>query len=106
VCKFSRIYFLIFFLSSLSFAEELRDPTMPIHFSGSVGTQPMVSLKLNSILISQQRRVAVINGQFVRQGEEIKGTGFRVTGIHTNSVSLRSNESTRVLSLIDTKVKK
>jgi MSHA biogenesis protein MshK len=87
--------------------EKLRDPTMPIGVqSVSHSNSVAARLQLNSILISNQRRIAVINGQSLRQGEEIKGSGFRVLSIKTNSVTVQSNNSTRELSLIDSKVKK
>ena len=94
-------------LPVFSDAEKLRDPTMPL--GGSITNQQnpgAIALHLNSVLISSQRRVAVINGQALRQGEEIKGSGFRVVSINTNSVTVQSNNATRVLSLIDSKVKK
>jgi MSHA biogenesis protein MshK len=88
-------------------AEKLRDPTMPMGQQAASQHNPAaVALHLNSVLISSQRRVAVINGQALRQGEEIKGSGFRVVSIKTNSVTVQSNNATRVLSLIDSKVKK
>jgi MSHA biogenesis protein MshK len=93
--------------SVFSDAEKLRDPTMPIGRQiASQNNAVAVVLHLNSVLISSQRRVAVINGQALRQGEEIKGSGFRVVSIKTNSVTVQSNNATRVLSLIDSKVKK
>lgn len=87
-------------------AEKLRDPTMPMGQQAASQHPAAVALHLNSVLISSQRRVAVINGQALRQGEEIKGSGFRVVSIKTNSVTVQSNNATRVLSLIDSKVKK
>jgi MSHA biogenesis protein MshK len=97
-------------LSSLAQADTgtMRDPTMPIGKSVSVNSNnsAVVVLQLNSILISQQRRLAVINGQSLRQGDDIKGTGFRVTAIDAHSVRVQSNQTTRVLSLVNTKVKK
>lgn len=94
--------------SVLANTEKLRDPTMPLRYAavGNSQTPTAIALQLHSILISQQRRLAVINGQSLRQGDDIKGTGFRVIAIQANSVTVQSNQATRVLSLVDTKVKK
>jgi MSHA biogenesis protein MshK len=87
--------------------ERLRDPTMPLgQSSNSNAAASVIPLNLNSVLISNQRRIAIINGQTLRQGDEIKGSGFRVVSIQTNQVRLQSNNATRVLTLIDSRVKK
>ncbi len=86
--------------------EQLRDPTTPLGNVLATRENPTVVLNLNSVLISSQRKVAVINGQALRQGEEIKGSGFRVVSIKKNSVTVQSHNTTRLLSLVDSKVKK
>lgn len=109
MCKYSFMFLCILF-GSLVQADTgiLRDPTLPIGKSVAINSDKsaVVVLRLNSILISQQRRLAVINGQSLRQGDEIKGTGFRVIAIDAHSVRVQSNQATRVLSLVNTKVKK
>lgn len=69
--------------------EGLKDPTRPSHFS-SAGNVYLDGLKkqyvLNSILISDQRRVAVINGQRVTEGDRIENAVVR--GIQKSQVSL------------------
>lgn len=94
--------------SVLANTETLRDPTLPIQYAASPSKNEnlSISLKLHSILIGQHRRTAVINGQALSQGDLIKGTGFRVKHIQSNSVTVQSNQTMRVLSLVDTKVKK
>ena len=86
--------------------EQLRDPTTPLGQILATKENTVVALNLNSVLISSQRKVAVINGQALRQGEEIKGSGFRVVSIKKNSVTVQSHNTTRLLSLVDSKVKK
>jgi MSHA biogenesis protein MshK len=100
--------FLLILISASLIADagKLRDPTTPLGQSVATLDNPIVALNLNSVLISNQRRVAVINGQALRQGEEIKGSGFRVVSIKTNSVIVQSNNARRELSLVDSKVKK
>lgn len=100
--------FLLMLISASLIADtgKLRDPTTPMGQSVTTRESSIVVLNLNSVLISNQRRVAVINGQALRQGEEIKGSGFRVVSIKTNSVTVQSNNAKRELSLVDSKVKK
>ena len=61
---------------------ELRDPTRPQDTTEiSVG-----ALEVNSILISSERRVAVINEKVLKEGDEI--AGFKVIRIEQNAVHL------------------
>jgi MSHA biogenesis protein MshK len=103
-----KLFILLLFVASpiLADTEKLRDPTMPMGQVVATQANPEVVLNLNSILISSQRRVAVINGQALRQGDTIKGSAFHVVSIKNNSVTVQSNNTTRVLSLVDSKVKK
>jgi len=106
---FKLIVGIFIFIASPVFADAvtaLRDPTIPLGNQATNYAEEKIVLHLNSILISQQRKLAIINGQAVRQGDEIKGTSFRVISIRANSVSLKSNSESRVLSMIDSKVKK
>lgn len=67
---------------------ELRDPTRPLnHRTNAEGT---VELNLNSILIGKQRKLAVINGQQLRENEVIKGTDdIRLRSIEAQVVVLQ-----------------
>ncbi len=52
------------------FAEtDLRDPTRPITYSIVEGEEINRGMKLHSVLISSQRKVAVINGKTVKENE-------------------------------------
>lgn len=102
------IYF-IFLSASLALANEkqLRDPTRPVGLNPqqSVTGQPS-ALHLNSVLISPSRKVATINGQSLMQGQILKGTDYQVVSIQKNVVTLRSGDTTRVLTMIESRVKK
>lgn len=66
-------------------AETLRDPTRPLQEIVTV-PQPAPTFQLHSILISQQRRVAIINGKTVAEGESVEGA--KVLRIQPHRVSL------------------
>lgn len=62
----------LMFGSQLAHADTLRDPTRPYTTSHVVGskTAPFV---VSAIFASKQRRVAIVNGQAVVEGETIDG---------------------------------
>lgn len=55
--------------------EGLTDPTRPLHYA-SGGDSYLDELKkkyiLNSVIVSDQRRVAVINGKRVKEGDRVR----------------------------------
>ena len=65
------IVLLLVSASNFSFADEaLRDPTRP--YSASVpGATPATRYMVNAIIISAERRVAIVNGQRVGVGESV-----------------------------------
>lgn len=75
----------------------MTDPTRPpVVLLGSLTRAPgEVSLRLDSVLISPFRRVAVINGTRVHVGDEIGGA--TVASIDEGSVSLIAEGKTRLL---------
>lgn len=87
--------------------EQLRDPTRPI---GAISTITNVSqptnLHLNSILLGSSRKVATINGQSLMQGQMVKGTDYQLISIQKNAVTLKSGSTTRVLTMVESRVKK
>lgn len=83
--------------ASASAAESLRDPTRPPQ-SGGAQASVTRSMTLESIIFSDQRRVAVIDGQSLREGEALRGA--RVLRIHPDRVELRVNQTTRTLRLV------
>ena len=82
-------------LAALSFlaladvsAQALQDPTRPLGHVTSAKNQHAV-IKLNSVLISDLRKVAVINGEQLAEGETIAGSaGVRLKRIMPRSVLL------------------
>lgn len=57
-------------------AESLRDPTRPLgHTNVSSPAAAQQTLRLQSVLISDTRKIAFINGQQVREQDVIKNSG-------------------------------
>ncbi|NNG14105.1 MAG: MSHA biogenesis protein MshK, partial [Gammaproteobacteria bacterium] len=55
-------------------AAALEDPTRPPDFVGAANGAKQTQVptwQVNSILISKDRRVAVVNGKTVRQGDQV-----------------------------------
>jgi MSHA biogenesis protein MshK len=79
---------------------DVRDPTAPL---GYVATGTAVSgaqLALNSILISPRRKLAIINGSTLREGEVVPGSAdVKVQKILAQAVILQQADQTWVLRL-------
>jgi MSHA biogenesis protein MshK len=84
----------------------LEDPTRPPDFignnAGSKQSQAPV-WQVSSILISEQRRVAVVNGQTVRQGDQVGSA--RVISISPTAVTLRNGVEIFSVKLLPAQVK-
>ena len=82
-------------------AQALRDPTRPPGATGAriAGERaaPTGGLKLQSILISPDRRAAIISGHVVRLGESVQG--HRLVAIGEGDVVLRMDGKSRTLRL-------
>lgn len=94
-----RILLLFFILlMSLAVHAELQDPTRPADpemvKGGNVGLPT-----LTAIMISSDRRTAVINGQVVKVGDEV--AGMTIISIEPNSVQLEGTQGKITLTLID-----
>ena len=77
----------------------LRDPTKPLGYSPTQ-VKSKQTLQLSSVLISSERKVAVINGQRVKEQESIKGfDGVMVKKILPHAVIVKKNGKTWRLSL-------
>ncbi|MES2824434.1 MAG: hypothetical protein V4732_12585 [Pseudomonadota bacterium] len=80
---------------------DTSDPTRPLR--GYVGnnnenTTEQSSIRLNSILVSSQRKIAIINGQQLYENQVIKGVGAKVKKIDIDSVTLQQgNKVWRIL---------
>lgn len=75
-------------------AAAFSDPTQPAQYRAAA---KRVALKLESVLVSSTRKVAVINGQVVAEGETIGGA--RVVSIAKDKVRLRKSGKTISLTL-------
>jgi hypothetical protein len=93
----------------MSFAETetLRDPTRPLGHSGVGVAQDDAPLRLQSILVSDSRKVAYINGQQLREQNVIAGSaGIKVIRIEAGSVTLQQGEKRWKLNLNNVTVRK
>jgi len=87
---------------------ELGDPTRPPHYKKQAKlpqTAAAVAEKwaLTSVLISPQRRVAIVNGQMVQEGDTVGSS--RVVRIRTSEVLLQRGADQFVVSLLPSAVK-
>lgn len=85
--------------SLLSFAE-WRDPTRPDGFNSVVEEDPM---RLNAIIISKERRIAVISGKMLKIGDQFEGS--LVTSIEPNTVQLEGRDGRITLHLVSQAIK-
>ncbi|NVD36782.1 hypothetical protein [Marinobacter lutaoensis] len=81
-----------------SFAWALRDPTRPPDASAPAPVAlPQRPLSLDSIVYGETRRVAVIDGVALREGQA--GDGIKVRKIHRDRVEVLDGGQLRVLRL-------
>jgi MSHA biogenesis protein MshK len=86
---------------------ELADPTRParsLRHSPSVTETAGAALTLQSVMLSQDRRVAVINGRSVQPGDRVFGA--RVVEISLSAVRLRRADGEILLTLTGNSFKK
>ncbi|MCP4005174.1 MAG: general secretion pathway protein GspB [bacterium] len=86
VTRIASGFFLMFIFCGSEFAraaEELIDPTRPPLYSAKPGYDEIEdsdALFLSAILISEERRIAIINGKVVRKGDLIAGSRILTIG--------------------------
>lgn len=87
-------------------SDEFRDPTTPLGFSGPAsGDGKRQELVLDSVLYSAQRKLAIINGNSVREGQQIPASGgVKVQRILPQKVLLQQGDKTWSISLSPTVV--
>jgi len=85
--------------ASTGAAQTLRDPTRPPAMSarGTAGKIEQSGWILQSVLISPERRYAIINGEVVRLGDLIAGA--ELVAVTEERVTLRTREGLRVVHL-------
>ncbi len=95
---------LIAVISAAGVAEEdveasvqLRDPTRPLSYVEGVGGTKSSAWRLDSVLISSQRKLAVINGKSVSEDSWVRGA--QVKQIQANKVVIVVKGEERVLRL-------
>lgn len=83
----------------------IGDPMRPSYLGASRGnsTAAAPSWRVESIVVSPQRRVAVINGRSLGVGDYIQGA--RVAAIDAYAVTLDINGKRRQLTLTDARIK-
>lgn len=109
---FAVVFIISLLLSQVASAQATqleRDPTRPINYqvaSGNSGGPRSVKLNLSSVLISAQRKVAIINGQSLHEGQAIPGSAARLLSIHSQGVWIEESGSRRELRLAPSIIKK
>lgn len=85
------LFLLMMLTAGTGHAETLRDPTLPLgHTAVSGHITGERSLRLQSVLVSNSRRLAFINGQSLREQDIIKDSGAtRVVQIDAKGVVLQ-----------------
>ncbi|WP_049723789.1 hypothetical protein [Gilvimarinus polysaccharolyticus] len=73
----------------------LRDPTQPLWVKSAGAVD---ELALHSVLISASRKIAVINGITVREGESLPG-GWQLQKIESSAVVISNRQQRRRLEL-------
>lgn len=104
---FKTVCLLLMLTCAFAVANELRDPTRPLRFVQTVNSDGQeIKLELNSILVGPNRKIAIINGQSLVQGQKLKGTNYQLVSIQKNSVTLTSGEARRTLTMVESRVKR
>lgn len=114
VCKYWLVAINIIFLAvsgQLAAADEsvVRDPTTPLGaalYAGNAGVG-VSTYELHSVLISPQRKLAIINGKTLREGQVIPGSaGVQVKRILAQGVVLQQDDKRWELTLAPTTIRK
>lgn len=101
-----------FLLSLLMFvlpaaAQQIADPTRPLGHSYDAGVVSTgTGVQLTSILVSPNRKLAIINGQTVRELQTVKGLGAIVKKIDADAVTLQQGDKVWRVALSNTAVRK
>lgn len=88
--------------------EPVADPTRPLNFVGVPGVagNEQETIQLTSILIASDRKVAIINGQSLRENQTLKGVGAVVKKIDADAVTLQQNGKVWRVALNNTAIRK
>ena len=75
---------------------DLRDPTRPATMQGDAVHAE--NYELSAILISTERKIAVINGIWVHEGQQFEGA--TILSISANAVEIQGPEGHQTLNLL------
>ncbi len=78
-------------------AELLRDPTRPYSGKSVVVPARAAKFSVTAILVSEKRRVAIVNGQHVSEGDQVDGATVVEILAHSLRLNLRGKEFTTPL---------
>ena len=90
-------------LDTPAFGQALRDPTEPPAFvegSARAGAPAASGPLLQSVILSEGRRLALIDGKTYQQGDKLGDV--TIAAISSNEVTLRGSAGTKVLKLYPT----
>lgn len=85
--------------ASASFADPMRDPTRPTRVQEPAPVQRDKALTVSAVFVSGDRRLAIVNGQRVREGDAINDA--TVSRIEADRVSFSRNNKTLVVPLLN-----
>ncbi len=80
------------------YAENFPDPTQPLMASGGSDVEDEQGLKLDSILVASSRKLAVINGAPIREGQRVNG--ILVRSIRSGAVDVNYQGQNQTLVLV------
>ena len=86
------------------------DPTRPLGGGGFIANESGAAgenetAHLSSILISAERKIAIINGQVLRESQTVNGLGAVVKKIETDAVTLQQGSKVWKLRLNKTQIR-
>ncbi|WP_331346066.1 hypothetical protein [Cellvibrio sp. UBA7661] len=88
-------------------AQDVRDPTAPLGHVASTNAASGNNWVLDAVLVSPGRKLAVVNGNTLREGQTIpESNGIKVQRILAQTVVLQQGSRTWVLTLSPSVVKK
>lgn len=91
-------------LAAVAEGARLRDPTRPPDYQDpNMSVVGKESLKVNTIIYSKSRKIAVVNGETLQVGDKI--AGFEVLSITPHAVRFKGDEGEFDLSLLQQDIK-
>ena len=92
--KYPQIIALCLWVFAVNVQAQTPDPTKPLNFvAAASGTAANAeeTIKLTSILMSSDRKIAIINGQVLQESQTLKGVGAQGKKIDADAVTLQQN---------------